>query len=84
MIRSASQVLVGTESGLVNSQVSRLRILVRAIAGLMGEEARLNPQDAIREWNLNSRIFGQGETDVMISQFLSTIELAVEELEHSK
>ena len=83
LIREASGALEGTESGLVDPQVSRLRVLVRALAGLLGEQPGLSPEDARKELQLQARIFGEQDSDIVGLQLFAAAERAFDELERS-
>lgn len=78
LVANASSALEGTESGLVNPQVSRLRVFVRALAGLLGVEPSLRLDQAKQELKMQGRIFGTEESDVLGLEFLQTTEMALE------
>jgi hypothetical protein len=74
LVAEASRALAGTESGLVNPQVSRLRVTVRALAGVLGVQPSLRPREARNELALQAQIFGQEEGDQAGIQFFSVAE----------
>src|SRR5206468_1739163 len=69
LILEAADVLGGTESGLVNSQVSRLRILVRGLAAMCG--GGIDIAKVLRELDFEQRVFGQSEMDDGSRRFLN-------------
>jgi len=81
LVADASRALEGTESGLVNSQVSRLRVTVRALAGILGVRPSMSPREARNELALQARIFGQEEGDGLGMQFFSVAEKTLESFE---
>ncbi len=78
LVAAASAALTGTESGLVDSQVSRLRVTIRAIAGVLGVTPSSSPAEARRELALQARIFGQEEGDDLGMQFFSVAEATLD------
>jgi len=78
LVANASSALEGTESGLVNPQVSRLRVFVRALAGLLGVEPSLRLDQAKRELKMQGHIFGTEVSDVLGLEFLQITEQALE------
>lgn len=81
LVAEASRALAGTESGLVNPQVSRLRVTVCALAGVLGVQPSLSPKEARNELALQARIFGQEEGDEVGMQFFSVAETTLESFE---
>jgi len=81
LVAEASRALAGTESGLVNPQVTRLRVTVRALAGVLGVQPSLSPREARSELALEARIFGHEEGDDVGMQFFSVAETALDSLE---
>jgi hypothetical protein len=79
-IRSASEALEGTESGMVHSEVTRLRILVRALAGLLGENPGITIDQAEKQLKSWSGIFGEQDSDEIRLQFLSAVDRAFQEI----
>jgi hypothetical protein len=78
LIAAASAALDGTESGLVDSQVSRLRVTIRAIAGILGVTPSLDPSQARKELAFQAHIFGQEDGDELGMQFFSVAEATLE------
>ncbi len=81
LVAAASDTLAGTESGLVDSQVSRLRVTIRAIAGVLGVSPSLSPEEARKELAFQARIFGQEEGDDLGMQFFSVAETTLNRFE---
>lgn len=79
LIKSASKALEGTESGFVNPQVSRFRILVHALAELVSEEPAISLEKARQELESELRAFGEVNDDPLSLQFLTTVAQAFEE-----
>jgi hypothetical protein len=80
-VAEASLALKGTESGLVNPQVVRLAIVVRALAGIVGVEPALALDRAKKELAGNARIFGEEEGDPIGIQFFEKAERMLERFE---
>jgi hypothetical protein len=82
-VADASRALEGTESGLVNPQVARLRLVVRALAGVLGVEPSISLDRVKKDLALQARIFGEEETDAFGIQFFEKTERALERFERS-
>ncbi|MEP6654822.1 MAG: hypothetical protein ABJA82_15775 [Myxococcales bacterium] len=79
LLREASDSLAGTESGMVNHQVSRLRILVHGLASLCGAAARDALTLAKKELAFELERSGEATTDQAAFHFLKTAEIALDE-----
>lgn len=79
LLREASDSLAGTESGMVNHQVSRLRILVHGLASLCGAATRDALTLAKKELTFELELAGEAATDQAAFHFLRTAEIALEE-----
>jgi hypothetical protein len=82
-VAEASRALDGTESGLVNPQVARLGLVVRALAGILGVEPSITLDRAKKDLALQARIFGEEEADAFGIQFFEKTERALERFERS-
>lgn len=77
----ASVALQGTESGLVNSQVTRLRILVRGVASLCGVESADAVIVARKDLSFELDYWGERAADPAMMQFLKVTAIALDEFE---
>lgn len=81
LVAAASAALEGTESGLVDSQVSRLRVTIRAIAGVLGVSPSLSLKEARKELAFQARLFGHEDGDELGMQFFSVAETTLDRFE---
>ena len=79
LILKAQAHLKSTASGFVNPQVSRLRILVRALVPLIagGDAAAIG--EAMSELHLEQSLSGEHDTDEATQRFLAAADVAVSE-----
>jgi len=71
LIQIAVESLKGTESGWHSGQVSRFRILVTALAKLVSDPTSLNPEEARREYLLETRLSEQDDFDHLALTFIT-------------
>jgi len=77
-LKEAATALVGTESGVVNGNVSRFRILVQTLTQLLGQQPGLTPDEARSQFLLQTRIFGPDAYDEVGLRFLNLVGQAFE------
>ena len=71
LIAEAADALQGTESGWHDTQVSKYGILVKYLAHLIGQEPGLTPEEAKKEYLLESRVSGEEKYDPVAMRFLT-------------
>lgn len=83
MVVEAAQHLEGTESGIVHQQVTRLRILLRALVALVGKSDADSIGEAARELRSEQRVSGERDADDVASRFLAAAEAALAEFRNA-
>jgi hypothetical protein len=81
LVAEASRILEGTDSGLVDPQVTRLRIIVRALAHVLQVQPSITLERARSELRLQGQMFGEEEADVASLEFLDATQQVLADLE---
>jgi hypothetical protein len=78
LVATAAASLAGTDSGFVNTTVSRFRILIELLDKLLSEPTSLSKVEALKKYEFEQRAFGRSTFDEQAIAFIERVTAAMD------